>query len=147
LGSIAVDVHAQSRQDLSQAKIKEELAYFHSTSGRQLDGSEAERKRLDEERRRREQAKRQALTGNTHEAQKRLATLTSASSSKDARIRPKVSGTNMSMKVPPKPLSSTLFEQVNHDPCTLSAQPGLKLKLLVLVCRQRSQWSSRMRKT
>ena len=111
LGSIAIDIHAESREELTQAKLDEELQYYHSTSGRQLDGSEAEKKRIEEVHRKQEIAKRQALTGNTHEAQKRLANLTTASLS-ETKILPKVTGTNVSKKAPPKPLSSTLYEKV-----------------------------------
>jgi hypothetical protein len=112
LGTVAVDIHAESLKDITQAKIDEELMYHHSTSGRQLDGSEAEKKRIEQEHRKQDIAKRQALTGNTHEAQKKLTQLLSTSSTPDAKILPKVSGTNVSKKAPPKPLSSTLYEQV-----------------------------------
>jgi hypothetical protein len=114
LGSIAVDIQAQKREDLTHSKIDEELKYYHSTSGRQLDASEAEKKRVEEEMRKQDIAKRQALTGNTHEAQKKLAKLLSASSSTETKILPKVSGTNVSMKAPPKPLSSALYEKVSQ---------------------------------
>lgn len=114
LGSIAVDIQAQSREDITQSKIDEELQYYRSTSGRQLDGSEAEKKRVEQEHRKQDIAKRQALAGNTHEAQKKLAKLLSASSSTETKILPKVSGTNVSMKAPPKPLSSTLYEKVTQ---------------------------------
>mmetsp|Transcript_10200 Transcript_10200/g.29262 ORF Transcript_10200/g.29262 Transcript_10200/m.29262 type:complete len:985 (-) Transcript_10200:35-2989(-) len=111
LGNLAIDLQARCLEDLTDEKINEEMRYFYSTSGRQLDALEAEKKRREEENRKKESAKRQALAGNTHEAQKRLARLLPAASSSESKILPKASGTNVSMKAPPKHLSSTLFEK------------------------------------
>ena len=122
LGSIAVDVQAQNGNDIATAKIVEALEYFHSTSGRQLDGTEAAKKLMEQEHRKNDNIKRQALTGNTHEAQKKLASLLPASSSSEAKIL-KVSGTNVSKKAPPKLLSSTLFEQVPFPPSIPISSP------------------------
>jgi hypothetical protein len=116
LGSIAVDILASTLDDITLDKVSEELSYCHSTSGRQLDGSEALRKVQEQEDRKKDTAKRQALAGNTHEAQKRIANLIAAASgtgkSSESKVLPKVNGTNVSKKTPPKPLSSTLFEKV-----------------------------------
>ena len=115
LGSIAVDIMAGSLEHITQDKVDEELSYYHSTSGRQLDSSEAEMKLLEQEHRKKDSAKRQALAGNTHEAQRRLANLIAASSNSrptEAKIMPIVGGTNVSKKTPQKHLSSTLFEKV-----------------------------------
>ena len=117
LGSISVDILASRLDDVTPAKVHEELSYCHSTSGRQLDGNEAEKKLLEQEHRKKDIAKRQALAGNTHEAQKRIANLIAASSSNargsESIVLPKASGTNVPKKTPPKPLSSTLFEKVS----------------------------------
>ena len=51
LGSIAIDMVAHTIEDVSQGKFDEEIAYHQRTSGRQLDGSEAEVK-LDQEKKR-----------------------------------------------------------------------------------------------
>ena len=116
LGSIAVDILASKLDDITPEKVDEELNYCHSTRGRQLDGNEAEKKLMEQEHRKKDTAKRQALAGNTHEAQKRLANLIAASStnsrSTESLVLPKASGANVPKKTPPKPLSSTLFEKV-----------------------------------
>jgi hypothetical protein len=118
LGSIAVDIMAGSLEHITQDKVDEELSYYYSTSGRQLDSSEAETKLLEQEHRKKDTAKRQALAGNTHEAQRRLANLIAASSNSrptEAKIMPKIGGTNVSKKTPQKHLSSTLFEKVKTE--------------------------------
>ena len=117
LGSIAVDILASTLNDITLEKVSEELSYCHSTSGRQLDGSEAQRKLQEQEHRKKDTAKRQALAGNTHEAQKRIANLIAAASgrSSESIVLPKANGTNVSKKTPPKPLSSTLFEKVQFQ--------------------------------
>jgi len=53
LGGVAIDMTAHSAEDLTQAKFDEELAYYQRTSGRQLDGTEAEEK-VGQEKRRKE---------------------------------------------------------------------------------------------
>eukprot|EP00286_Rhodomonas_abbreviata_P013112 CAMPEP_0181337936 /NCGR_PEP_ID=MMETSP1101-20121128/28336_1 /TAXON_ID=46948 /ORGANISM="Rhodomonas abbreviata, Strain Caron Lab Isolate" /LENGTH=486 /DNA_ID=CAMNT_0023448567 /DNA_START=275 /DNA_END=1732 /DNA_ORIENTATION=- len=118
LGSVSVDLHAERLEDLSQGKIDEEYMYSRATAGRQLDSSEAQAKLAEESRRKEETVKRQAVTGNTFEAQKTLAKLGAAGRSMSTTEQGKLhtaSGTNASSKIAAKSLSHTILSKAKID--------------------------------
>ena len=111
LGSLAFDIVATSLNDITQDKIDEELSYKNATSGRSLNAADAVRKLEEEQKRKDEMAKRQALAGNTHEAQKRLAQHQAAYSRGEASAPTtlKASSLNVAQKQSQASLSHSLF--------------------------------------
>ena len=111
LGSLAFDIVATTFNDITQDKIDEELSYKNATSGRSLNAADAVRKLEEEQKRKDEMAKRQALAGNTHEAQKRLAQHQAAYSRGEASVPTtlKASSLNVAQKQSQASLSHSLF--------------------------------------
>eukprot|EP00802_Teleaulax_amphioxeia_P002947 Tamp_02950.p1 GENE.Tamp_02950~~Tamp_02950.p1 ORF type:complete len:730 (+),score=275.52 Tamp_02950:374-2563(+) len=110
LGALAFDIVAHTLDDITEEKINEELNYRDATAGRSLNAADAAKKLEEESQRKVEMAKKQALAGNTHEAQKRLAQhATWTKGGADAPTMMKAGGVNVAKAAQVKTMSHSLY--------------------------------------
>ena len=106
---------ANSKDDITQAKIDEAMHYMRATQGQALSDDDAVKKREGEEKRKEELAKQRAMAGNTKEANQRLASLSGGASIQSTGHLERASGTNISTRQQAKSESQALFESAKVD--------------------------------